>query len=83
MVITTSKYVPWWEELLVGLFTFGLGNAIIEIIVACIENSVSSAIAATGISPESMGYLVVRWPDQSRDRITDGGLLDNFYMRGQ
>lgn len=66
-----------------AIFTFGLANAITEIIVACIESSVASAISSTGISGRSMGFLLVQWPGQAAGQVTDGGLLDNFYMRGR
>lgn len=82
-VVTSSNHVPWWEKLLMAIFTFGLANAITEIIVACIESSVASAISSTGISGRSMGFLLVQWPGQAAGQVTDGGLLDNFYMRGR
>ncbi|CAO5026294.1 TULIP family P47-like protein [Microcystis wesenbergii] len=80
--VTTSKHIPWWEEVL-GVLTLGILNAVVEIVGDYIEDGVSSAVSGTGISAQSMGAVLVTWPGQNAIKFDDGGLLDNFYMRGQ
>jgi len=80
--VTHSKHIPWWEEFL-GVFTLGILNAVVAIVGTGIEDSVASAASETGISAGSMGAALVTWPGQGALKFDDGGLLDNFYMRGK
>lgn len=80
-VVSTSKHIPWWEEAL-GALTLGIMNTVIEIVSECIENSISNVISNTGISGQELGAFVVKWQNQEDISFDDGGLVDNFYMRG-
>ncbi|GJL53750.1 MAG: hypothetical protein NPIRA02_08820 [Nitrospirales bacterium] len=80
--VTHSKYIPGWEEWL-GVLTLGILNGVAAIVGNGVEDSVSSAVSETGVSASSMGAAMVTWPGQETVKFEDGGLLDNFYMRGK
>lgn len=80
--ISTGKHIPWWESLL-GVMTAGLLNLIVELISNAIESSVADAVSRTGVSAESMGAAMVSWPGEGNLNFDNGGLVDNFFMRGK
>ncbi|TVR09427.1 MAG: hypothetical protein EA385_07185 [Salinarimonadaceae bacterium] len=79
--ITHSAHIPWWEKV-IGVFTAGIMNVVIEAVSLAIEDAVSGAVGHTGVSSAGMGAQLVTWPGQSAVTPTDGGLEENFYFRG-
>jgi len=79
--VTTSKHIPWWEKAL-GALTLGIMNLVINIVSECIEDSISNVISSTGISEQELGAFMVKWQNQEDIKFDDGGLVANFYMRG-
>ncbi len=80
--VSTGKHIPWWESLL-GALTAGLLNLIVDLISNAIESSVAGAVSKTGVSAASMGAAMVSWPGEGPLDFDNGGLVDNFFMRGK
>jgi len=84
-VVDTGVSIPAWEQGL-GALTSGLLNAITGAVSLSIERSLVSEASGNGagtrIYDALLGAALVRWQGSAAVPLTDGGLLDNLYMRG-
>lgn len=75
----SEEHIPKWEEILAGIFTFGLFNLITELIMDAIADEAKKLFINLDLNGEMGGYGIT-WSNLDIP-FTDGGFESNFFMR--